>query len=275
MLKTREEEGRAHLFWHYSQSIDCFLRLFSLSLLFFVCVQYSLATSDKRIDSKRNHYEWWWTRHRQWCKYTFFRPGHEEDDADTDWFNVLLLQCDGQADKRAHHNALERKRRDHIKDSFSSLRDSIPSLHGEKVQVCESGLVLSNRYWPIFSLSFPSTHDGSSWCLLSGLESPDPEEGSRVHSKHEEEEYLSSTGHWGPEETEQSLGGTEWVFQDGGDGGGERREGGRRERKSFCESIPFPLTDPFAWLFLFVSFSCCLFSYVITLFTPHSWHLDQ
>ncbi|CAG2163444.1 unnamed protein product [Oppiella nova] len=37
-----------------------------------------------------------------------------------------------QADKRAHHNALERKRRDHIKDSFSSLRDAVPSLHGEK-----------------------------------------------------------------------------------------------------------------------------------------------
>ncbi|KAK2554287.1 Protein max [Acropora cervicornis] len=37
-----------------------------------------------------------------------------------------------QADKRAHHNALERKRRDHIKDSFAHLRDSIPSLQGEK-----------------------------------------------------------------------------------------------------------------------------------------------
>ncbi|XP_009697078.1 PREDICTED: protein max, partial [Cariama cristata] len=37
-----------------------------------------------------------------------------------------------QADKRAHHNALERKRRDHIKDSFHSLRDSVPSLQGEK-----------------------------------------------------------------------------------------------------------------------------------------------
>lgn len=36
-------------------------------------------------------------------------------------------------DKRAHHNALERKRRDHIKDSFTGLRDSIPSLVGEKV----------------------------------------------------------------------------------------------------------------------------------------------
>lgn len=38
-----------------------------------------------------------------------------------------------KADKRAHHNALERKRRDHIKDSFTVLRDSIPSLSGEKV----------------------------------------------------------------------------------------------------------------------------------------------
>ncbi|XP_077300259.1 MYC associated factor X isoform X2 [Arctopsyche grandis] len=38
-----------------------------------------------------------------------------------------------QAEKRAHHNALERKRRDHIKDSFTSLRDSVPALHGEKV----------------------------------------------------------------------------------------------------------------------------------------------
>uniref|UniRef100_A0A7N5JL45 Protein max n=1 Tax=Ailuropoda melanoleuca TaxID=9646 RepID=A0A7N5JL45_AILME len=39
------------------------------------------------------------------------------------------------ADKRAHHNALERKRRDHIKDSFHSLRDSVPSLQGEKLYV--------------------------------------------------------------------------------------------------------------------------------------------
>eukprot|EP00050_Salpingoeca_kvevrii_P016689 m.57703 g.57703 ORF g.57703 m.57703 type:complete len:127 (-) comp7097_c0_seq1:130-510(-) len=37
-----------------------------------------------------------------------------------------------KADKRAHHNALERKRRDHIKDSFTVLRDSIPALTGEK-----------------------------------------------------------------------------------------------------------------------------------------------
>lgn len=37
------------------------------------------------------------------------------------------------AEKRAHHNALERKRRDHIKDSFTCLREAVPSLQGEKV----------------------------------------------------------------------------------------------------------------------------------------------
>lgn len=41
-----------------------------------------------------------------------------------------------QADrKRAHHNALERKRRDHIKDSFHTLRDAIPNIKGEKAGV--------------------------------------------------------------------------------------------------------------------------------------------
>ncbi|XP_023337771.1 protein max isoform X2 [Eurytemora carolleeae] len=38
----------------------------------------------------------------------------------------------GEDDKRAHHNALERKRRDHIKDSFTGLKDSIPTLQGDK-----------------------------------------------------------------------------------------------------------------------------------------------
>lgn len=54
-------------------------------------------------------------------------------------YNVLVSFCVYvtvyllKAEKRAHHNALERKRRDHIKDSFSSLRDSVPALQGEKV----------------------------------------------------------------------------------------------------------------------------------------------
>ncbi|KAF3831073.1 hypothetical protein GH733_002311 [Mirounga leonina] len=45
------------------------------------------------------------------------------------------IEVESDADKRAHHNALERKRRDHIKDSFHSLRDSVPSLQGEKVSL--------------------------------------------------------------------------------------------------------------------------------------------
>jgi hypothetical protein len=40
--------------------------------------------------------------------------------------------CFSGLDKRAHHNALERKRRDHIKESFSGLRDAIPTMHGDK-----------------------------------------------------------------------------------------------------------------------------------------------
>ncbi|XP_012227051.1 protein max isoform X2 [Linepithema humile] len=48
-----------------------------------------------------------------------------DDDRDID--------IESDAEKRAHHNALERKRRDHIKDSFSSLRDAVPSLAAEKV----------------------------------------------------------------------------------------------------------------------------------------------
>ena len=39
-----------------------------------------------------------------------------------------LLGSGGDQDKRAHHNMLERKRRDHIKDSFSSLKDAVPTL---------------------------------------------------------------------------------------------------------------------------------------------------
>lgn len=37
-----------------------------------------------------------------------------------------------KGDKRGHHNALERRRRDLIKDSFCKLRDTVPSLQGEK-----------------------------------------------------------------------------------------------------------------------------------------------
>ncbi|OWA51231.1 putative Protein max [Hypsibius exemplaris] len=37
------------------------------------------------------------------------------------------------AEKRAVHNALERKRRDHIKDMFTQLKDSVPNMAGEKM----------------------------------------------------------------------------------------------------------------------------------------------
>lgn len=63
-------------------------------------------------------------------------------DLDLDQFNDHHMDMDdgdmnlngqNQAEKRAHHNALERKRRDHIKGSFNDLRDVIPTLKGEKV----------------------------------------------------------------------------------------------------------------------------------------------
>lgn len=38
----------------------------------------------------------------------------------------------GDKIKRSHHNVLERKRRDLIKDSFSKLREAVPTLHNEK-----------------------------------------------------------------------------------------------------------------------------------------------
>jgi len=58
--------------------------------------------------------------------------GEDGDDLSRDGKSANN-QYFSQAEKRAHHNALERKRRDHIKDSFTSLRDSVPSLQGEKV----------------------------------------------------------------------------------------------------------------------------------------------
>nr|CAH7730337.1 unnamed protein product [Callosobruchus chinensis] len=58
--------------------------------------------------------------------------GDDSDSRQTTPRPTIGGQYYSQAEKRAHHNALERKRRDHIKDSFSSLRDSVPALNGEK-----------------------------------------------------------------------------------------------------------------------------------------------
>lgn len=66
-----------------------------------------------------------------------------------------------QAEKRAHHNALERKRRDHIKESFHGLRDSVPSLQGEKASRAQ---ILEQASEYISHLSKKNTlhHDESS-----------------------------------------------------------------------------------------------------------------
>ncbi|XP_049283445.1 protein max [Anopheles funestus] len=58
--------------------------------------------------------------------------GDDSDNTKSQSRSGAGSQFYSQAEKRAHHNALERKRRDHIKDSFTALRDSVPSLQGEK-----------------------------------------------------------------------------------------------------------------------------------------------
>ncbi|XP_037936646.1 protein max isoform X2 [Teleopsis dalmanni] len=59
-----------------------------------------------------------------------------DDDNDSDTGAISQRHTNTQnftpAEKRAHHNALERRRRDHIKESFTSLREAVPSLKGEK-----------------------------------------------------------------------------------------------------------------------------------------------
>lgn len=55
-----------------------------------------------------------------------------------------------QAEKRAHHNALERRRRDHIKDSFTSLREAVPALQNEKVASRAQILKKSSRVHTIY-----------------------------------------------------------------------------------------------------------------------------
>lgn len=53
-------------------------------------------------------------------------------DSDDDEDGSSTKQRSKGDNKRDHHNALERRRRDLIKDSFCKLRDVVPSLHGEK-----------------------------------------------------------------------------------------------------------------------------------------------
>lgn len=51
--------------------------------------------------------------------------------------NKVKGQLHKDEDKRAHHNVLERRRRDHLKDSFSQLRESMPSFRNERASRTE------------------------------------------------------------------------------------------------------------------------------------------
>lgn len=63
------------------------------------------------------------------------------DISDTEEDRSVLpsaLELNGQFDPKRHareqHNALERRRRDNIKDMYTSLREVVPDTNGERVQ---------------------------------------------------------------------------------------------------------------------------------------------
>jgi len=58
------------------------------------------------------------------------KMSEDEREIDVESEDEEYARNGGTMDKRAHHNALERKRRDHIKDSFTGLRDAIPTMKG-------------------------------------------------------------------------------------------------------------------------------------------------
>jgi Max protein len=57
--------------------------------------------------------------------------GAEDLDSRQPWQSGI--QYLSQSEKQAHHSALEKKRRDCIKNSFTNLRESVPALQEEKV----------------------------------------------------------------------------------------------------------------------------------------------
>ena len=71
-------------------------------------------------------------------EYTYMNPakrirmGDDERDIDVESEdeNNGGENSGGTIDKRAHHNASERKRRDHIKEGFTGLREAIPTMKG-------------------------------------------------------------------------------------------------------------------------------------------------
>ncbi|PRD27336.1 UNVERIFIED_CONTAM: Max, partial [Trichonephila clavipes] len=46
--------------------------------------------------------------------------------------NNEQIDVENDTDKRQYHNLLERKRRDNLKDTFSTLREAVPSLKGKR-----------------------------------------------------------------------------------------------------------------------------------------------
>lgn len=76
-----------------------------------------------------------------------------------------------KSDKREHHNLLERRRRDHIKDSFYDLRDCLPQLRGEKVCVCVYSLSIyvGSNCPGIVSGFFHFVHGHGRGCQLSRI----------------------------------------------------------------------------------------------------------
>ena len=56
------------------------------------------------------------------------RELEQELDSDDELNSSVNTSNMSESGRRAHHNALERKRRDHIKDSFNGLKDAIPTL---------------------------------------------------------------------------------------------------------------------------------------------------
>ncbi|CAJ0938066.1 unnamed protein product, partial [Mesorhabditis belari] len=59
------------------------------------------------------------------------RKRQHSDDVDLSDDDIISTPS-VEEDRRAHHNELERRRRDHIKDHFMTLKGAIPLLDGEK-----------------------------------------------------------------------------------------------------------------------------------------------
>lgn len=66
-----------------------------------------------------------------------------ESDEDDTSSSLGGNQFATEAEKKAHHNMLERKRRDHIKASFHNLRDVIPVIRKEKVKPSRAQILKS------------------------------------------------------------------------------------------------------------------------------------